>query len=172
MSPVDEQFEVFAVRHYDELFRYACVLTGNSGDAGDLVHDTLLKLRRHMGRADIEHEHAYARRALFTVFLSGRRRRLRDVLGAAPDWSTTTRDPAEGIVLRDEILGLLTQLPPRVRAAVTARYLLDMTEQATAELLGCSVGTVKSSTSRGLARLRELSTSSSTTNPTMFSNPR
>lgn len=48
----------------------------------------------------------------------------------------------------------LATLPPRMRAVLVLRYAEDLSEAATAELLGCSVHTVKSQTSRGLARLR------------------
>ena len=58
---------------------------------------------------------------------------------------------------RDELFRLLLQLTPGQRAAIVLRYWEDLSEAATAEVLGCSVGTVKSATSRGLARLRELS---------------
>jgi RNA polymerase sigma factor (sigma-70 family) len=58
--------------------------------------------------------------------------------------------------LRDVLVRLLLQLPPRQRAVIVLRYWEQRTEAEAAELLGCSVGTVKSTTSRGLARLREL----------------
>ena len=55
-----------------------------------------------------------------------------------------------------ELVGALGQLPPRQRAVLVLRYFHDLTEAQAAELLGCSPGTVKSSASRGLARLREV----------------
>jgi RNA polymerase sigma factor (sigma-70 family) len=58
---------------------------------------------------------------------------------------------------RDALIRLLTQLPPRQRAVIVARYWEQLSEAETAEVLGCSVGSVKASASRGLRRLRELS---------------
>ena len=58
--------------------------------------------------------------------------------------------------LRDTLVRLLQQLPPRQRAVVVLRYWEQRTEAETAELLGCTEGTVKSAASRGLRRLREL----------------
>ena len=58
--------------------------------------------------------------------------------------------------LRDALVRLLHQLPPRQRAVIVLRYWEQRTEAETAALLGCSEGTVKSAASRGLQRLREL----------------
>jgi DNA-directed RNA polymerase specialized sigma24 family protein len=58
--------------------------------------------------------------------------------------------------VRDELVRLLHQLPPRQRAVIVLRYWEQRTEAETAALLGCSEGTVKSAASRGLRRLREL----------------
>jgi DNA-directed RNA polymerase specialized sigma24 family protein len=66
-------------------------------------------------------------------------------------------DPAAQVDLRDALVRLLDQLPPRQRAVIVARYWEQLTEAETAAVLGCSAGTVKSATSRGLRRLRELS---------------
>jgi RNA polymerase sigma factor (sigma-70 family) len=57
---------------------------------------------------------------------------------------------------RDELMAALAKLPVRMRAVLVLRYWEDMSEADTAELMGCSVGSVKSQASRGLARLREV----------------
>jgi DNA-directed RNA polymerase specialized sigma24 family protein len=57
--------------------------------------------------------------------------------------------------LRAELFDALASLPPRQRAVLVLRYFEDLSEAQTAQTLGCSLGTVKSTASRGLARLRE-----------------
>ena len=66
------------------------------------------------------------------------------------------RDLLAGLETRAELLDALARLTPRQRAVLVLRYFNDLTEAQTAEVLGCSPGTVKSNASRGLARLREV----------------
>ncbi len=68
-------------------------------------------------------------------------------------------DPASAVDLRDAVVRVLVRLPPRQRAVLVLRYFEQLSEAETAEALGCSVGTVKSATARGLARLREMTAS-------------
>jgi DNA-directed RNA polymerase specialized sigma24 family protein len=82
-----------------------------------------------------------------------RLRLLRSGAGAAVVDGTAEVD------LRDSLVRLLMQLPPRQRAVIVARYWEQLSEAESAQVLGCSVGTVKSATSRALRRLRELSES-------------
>jgi RNA polymerase sigma factor (sigma-70 family) len=65
-------------------------------------------------------------------------------------------DGPESAEIREDLMSALRALPPAQRATVALRYLCDQDERETARLLGCSVGAVKSQTSRGLVRLREL----------------
>jgi len=67
---------------------------------------------------------------------------------------SSAADPVEGVGLRDGLWHELAALPPRQRAAIVLRYYEDLSESRTAELMGCSVGTVKSQVSAGLTRLR------------------
>lgn len=98
------------------------------------------------------------------VLLAGSREAGEDLLQAALE---RLLQPAAGVAvdgtaevdLRDSPVRLLTQLPPRQRAVIVARYWEQLTEAESARALGCSVGTVKSATSRALRRLRELSES-------------
>ena len=63
-------------------------------------------------------------------------------------------DPSEDVITRDAVVEALRLLPPRQRAAVVLRYLDDLPIAEVARALECSEGNVKSSTSRGLERLR------------------
>ncbi len=72
--------------------------------------------------------------------------------GIAPDRPAPSDDP----LLRHVLMDGLRALPPRQRAVVVLRYWEDLTENQTAEILGCSTGTVKSQTAKAMARLRTL----------------
>ncbi|MEV7550397.1 sigma-70 family RNA polymerase sigma factor [Amycolatopsis sp. NPDC089917] len=149
---------VFVEQHYAQLLCYATVLTGDRDEAGDVVHDALLKLVRHLGRGDIADEAAYARTALFRVFVSRRRRwRRREVrLTDGAEQVAAGIDAVAVAEGRGDMLALLAGLPPRMRAVLAARFYLDLDVAETARLLGCSPGTVKSTTARALAKLRQL----------------
>jgi RNA polymerase sigma factor (sigma-70 family) len=64
-------------------------------------------------------------------------------------------DPAEQQALHDAMWRAIMKLPARQRAMVVLRYYEDLSEAQTAEVLGVSVGTVKSAVSRALGKLRE-----------------
>jgi DNA-directed RNA polymerase specialized sigma24 family protein len=83
------------------------------------------------------------------------------VAGRLAELGARGRPPAVGedvaaVDLRDALVRLLQQLPPRQRAVIVLRYWEQRSEAETAALLGCPEGTVKSAASRGLRRLREL----------------
>jgi RNA polymerase sigma factor (sigma-70 family) len=67
----------------------------------------------------------------------------------------TVADGTRQVDDADQLRRALAALPPRQRAVLVLRYFDDATEAAAAEILGCSVGTVKSPTAKGLAKLRE-----------------
>jgi RNA polymerase sigma factor (sigma-70 family) len=104
----------------------------------------------------------YLRRTLYNLAADGWRRRgawrrrvplLRVQQAAAGD------DGTAGVDLRDALVRLLLQIPPRQRAVIVLRYWEQLTGAEAAEVLGCSESTVKSTASRGLRRLRELADS-------------
>jgi RNA polymerase sigma-70 factor (sigma-E family) len=150
-------FDEFVSAHVDDLLRTAYLIVWDRADAEDLVQECLLKLARRWPRVRrMDQPRAYARRILVNLALDGQRGRARRRSELEPSAATsaTAFDPLAAIDARAELLEALAQLPARQRAVIVLRYFNDLTETQVAELLGCSPGTVKSSASRGLARLR------------------
>jgi RNA polymerase sigma factor (sigma-70 family) len=103
---------------------------------------------------DVENIDAYVHRSIVNASRRSWRRTAAETLVAEPPDELVV-DHADRYAEHDEVAAALRDLPPRQRAAVVLRFYLDLSEAATAQALGCSVGAVKSQTSRGLAKLRE-----------------
>jgi RNA polymerase sigma-70 factor (sigma-E family) len=155
-------FEQFVTASSDALLRTAYLVVWDPVEAEDLVQECLLSVARRWPRVrKMDHPHAYARRVLINLALDGAQRRTRHrqelvgdetaALWAVADESSARRVNAIGV--RAELIEGLGTLPPRQRAVLVLRYFEDLSEAQVAELLGCSVGTVKSTASRGLTRL-------------------
>ncbi|MFG2882862.1 SigE family RNA polymerase sigma factor [Streptomyces sp. NPDC048297] len=143
------------------LLRTARSLTANPSDAEDLLQTALAKT--YVAWERIEDHRAldgYVRRALLNTRTSQWRKRRVDEFVCdelpepepAPD---AQQDPAERQALHDAMWRAIAKLPARQRAMVVLRYYEDLSEAQTAEVLGVSVGTVKSAVSRALGKLRE-----------------
>jgi RNA polymerase sigma-70 factor (sigma-E family) len=150
------EFDEFVRTRHGALLRFAYLLTGDTHSAADLVQEALERtgLRwRRVRRQDSPE--AYVRQAILNGHLNHRRRRRREQLVAdAPETSRydSGRYDAEP---RDEALWtLLGSLPPQQRAVLVLRFYEDLTEAEIARVLGCAIGTVKSNSSRALAKLR------------------
>jgi RNA polymerase sigma-70 factor (sigma-E family) len=137
------------------LLATATLLAGSRTAGEDLLQAALERVLRRWNRVRDDPE-AYVRRTLYHLAVDEwrvRRRRPPAVhLAAEPP----VRDDAAGVQLRHALVQALALLPPRQRAVLVLRYWEQLSEAEAARTLGCSVGTVKSSASRGLARLREL----------------
>lgn len=152
--PHDAAFDRFVAGGSHALLRLATLLTQDHGHAEDLVQTALLKTyQRWPTLRDPDNAAAYARRVLVTTAASWRRRRSAQELVDMPASDVVSVDP-DRIADRAVMAAALRSLPPRMRAVLVLRYWEDLSEVATAEMLGCSVHTVRSQTSRGLARLR------------------
>jgi RNA polymerase sigma-70 factor (sigma-E family) len=160
----DDGFREFVEIRYGDLLRTAYLLTGTRDAAQDLLHTALLKAMRRWRRLD--EPVAYVRRILVNERTSRwRRTGSRELLTATvPD--RVRPDATEAVVVRDELLTALQKLPARMRAVLVLRYWEDLSEADTADLLRCSVGTVKSQAARGLTRLREVLASGRDEEPT------
>ncbi|MEV0622502.1 SigE family RNA polymerase sigma factor [Nonomuraea sp. NPDC050404] len=148
-------FDEFLAGGSTSLLRTAILVCGASRhDAEDLVQYALEKVYRNWPRIRHDNPEAYAKKIVVNAAISRARRRkvLKEITFSRPP---ETAADSPDLDLRDTLIGELRRLPPRMRAVLVLRYWEDQSEQATAALLGCSVGTVKSQAARGLARIRE-----------------
>jgi RNA polymerase sigma-70 factor (sigma-E family) len=151
----DAEFSAYYAARGDHIRNTAYLMCGDWHLAGDLTQLTFTKIYRrwrHIERHDALDQ--YARRVLLRALLDERRRPWRR--------EYPTGDPAE---LDQPVLDLepedhrhlhlaLAAVPSRQRAALVLRYWADLSVDQIADVLGCSPGTVKSQTSRGLDNLR------------------
>lgn len=145
-------FEAFVGESLPRLLRFARLVSGSPHDADDLVQDALARTGARWGWVVRGEAEAYVRRAIVNGHVSRWRRRRRESLMAV------LPEPGTGeTVLADrhgDLWHAVKMLPRRQRAVLALRYYEDLSEARTAELLGISVGTVKSQTSKALASLR------------------
>jgi RNA polymerase sigma-70 factor (sigma-E family) len=153
------RFREFVAARWASLLRTAYLLTGDHGHAEDLVQTALIRVHRHWTKVErTGSPDAYVRKAMVNAHTDwwrrfGLRQGAERLTAEFEDVSTA--DVYETVELRDELWAALQSLPPKMRAALVLRYFEDFGEAETAQILGCSVGTVKSQTSRGLQRLQQ-----------------
>lgn len=156
MAVADQDFVEFVETTSPSLRRTAYLICGDRHKADDIVQDALYKLYVAWPRVRrVGNQFAYARRMVVNVAHDGGRRPWRREVATAAVPDTTADDFATGHAERDEVLDVLRSLPPRQRACVVLRYYEDLSVEQTAEILGCSSGTVKSQAARGLDTLRQ-----------------
>lgn len=148
-------YREYVTSRMDGLRRVAYLLCREWHTADDLVSITIGKLYRHWARVGpTDGVDAYVRRILLRVWLDEKRRpwrRREEPTEHVPELESVAE---YRVVDRDQLLDLLDGLPPRRRAAVVLRLYCDLSVDETAEILGCTTGTVKSQTARGLDTLR------------------
>lgn len=158
VDPVAD-FTAFAQASTPALYRIAYLLCGDQHRAQDLVQLALERTFKAWKKVGDGDPFAYARRVLSTARIDTWRRTRREVLTDDPGSTTRVRTaPASDVELaeRDRLVRALMTLSVKQRRVVVLRYLLDRSESDTAAELGISAGTVKSTASRALARLRVL----------------
>lgn len=157
MSDRDTEFRDFVTAQMEPLRGLAYLTCGDWQAAEDAVLTVLAKLYVKWRRVD---NHAsYARTAVVRAAIDETRRpwwrRENSQSHAMPD-RPSPHDSTSAVDERLRIRDALQQLPARLRAVLTLRYLEGLSVQETAEALGCPEGTVKSYTSRGLDALRQV----------------
>lgn len=156
--PRDEQFTVFVRARGRQLLRAAEFLTADRHLAKDLLQVALTKTYVAWPVAARGDPYAYTRRVLVTSSIDmWRRRRWRErpvpdpSAARSADWQA---DDSDQVVERDRLLTALRALTARERSVVVLRYCEDLSERDVAAILNVSTGTVKSTASRALAKLR------------------
>ncbi|MET7420116.1 SigE family RNA polymerase sigma factor [Dactylosporangium sp. NPDC005555] len=164
-SDSEADYTTYVAARLPALHRAAYLLCGGDKDrADDVVQVTITKLYRSWKRASrADNVDAYVHRMLVRTYIDEKRRLWSRVWLLPPGDDASAGAGAEGaaepyttIDDRGVVVAALRKLPPRQRAVLVLRFLLDRPVEEVAEILGCSVGTVKSQTSRGLAALRAM----------------
>jgi RNA polymerase sigma-70 factor (sigma-E family) len=153
----DQAFHAFFERHHRELSGLAYLLSGDPAAADDLAADALTEVWKHWARVSAAGDPAaYARGIVANLTRNWIRRqgRARRGLALLRLGGEPAADPDTPAVL--DVRAALKRLPYRRRSCVVLRYAFDLSEREVAEILGISVGTVKSQTSRGARQLAGL----------------
>jgi RNA polymerase sigma-70 factor (sigma-E family) len=151
----DDEFTQYVSVRLGSLRRAAYLLCQDWQRADDLVQTTITRLYAHWGRAAaIEYTDAYTKTILVRAYLgeqrSGWARRV-SVTAVLPELPGQAPDQDAALDVR----AALAALPPRQRATLVLRFYCDLTVAEAAIALGCSEGTVKSQTAKGIAALRQ-----------------
>lgn len=150
------EFTAFVLASQPRLRRTAYLMCGDWQLASDHVQEALIRVYRHWPRLrGGAQAHVYARKAVLSVVIDAKRRRSStevpvDSVADRPG----PRDETDASVDRDLLTRCLAQVPPRQRACLVLRYYDDLSVSEIATALGCSEGTVKSQTARGLDTLQ------------------
>jgi RNA polymerase sigma-70 factor (sigma-E family) len=141
----------------NSLLRLAYAVVGDHQLAQDLLQEALVKVYVAWPKLrDASSAEAYARRTIVTTAVSWRRRRSfhEPPTAVVPDLQEDAHE-SDRLATHDVLWQQVRRLPPRQRAALVLRYYEDLSEAETADLMGCSTGTVKSQLSAALSKLRE-----------------
>ncbi|MBT0993598.1 SigE family RNA polymerase sigma factor [Cellulomonas sp. DKR-3] len=150
----DAEFAAFVVADGPSLHRMARLLCGNLDRADELTQAALVKTYIAWRSARRGEPLAYARRVLANARIDTWRSRRREVLTAPESMPEPGRLSRHEFTGDDAMLRSLAELPLQRRRVVVLRYAVGLPELEVAEMLGISVGAVKSAASRGLAQLR------------------
>jgi RNA polymerase sigma-70 factor (sigma-E family) len=149
----DQEFAEFFSARFDGARRIAFAMCGSWSDAEEIAQSAFVKVYARWTRIRIETVDAYLRTVLTRVFLDTKRRgRAREQVVAELPETVAPPDagPAERLALRAALMAV----PPGQRAVLVLRFVADLSIEQVAQTLGCTTGTVKSQTARGLATLR------------------
>jgi RNA polymerase sigma-70 factor (sigma-E family) len=153
---VRQDFTEFVTARSPGLIRLAYLLTGDQHAAEDLLQSALTRAAAHWGRIRSAPE-AYVRQILYREQVGlWRRRARRPEISVAWVPEQSPASPATSVETRLVLQDALRELSPGKRAVLALRYLEDLPESQVAQILGCSVGTVRSQTHKAIAQLRSV----------------
>jgi RNA polymerase sigma-70 factor (sigma-E family) len=152
----EADFTAYVRARQGSFARFAYLLTGDPHNAEDLVQSALAKVYGHWDRVStVESPDAYVRKVMVNEHTSWWRRQWRHRERTDSELIRVIEPAAMPDVTHDgDLWAQVQSLAPQQRAAVVLRFYEDLSEAQTAEILGCSVGTVKSHTSRAISSLR------------------
>ncbi|MFD5076828.1 SigE family RNA polymerase sigma factor [Streptomyces sp. NPDC058371] len=156
-AEAQESFREFVANRSSALLKTAVLLSGGDRHAAeDLLQNALIKAAGRWHR--IDEPEAYVRQILYRQQVSRWRLKWprRELSVAEPPEASAAADASAAAELRVVMRGALARLTARQRTVLVLRYFEDLPEADVARLLSCSVGTVRSTTHRSLARLRAL----------------
>ncbi|GAB3221700.1 SigE family RNA polymerase sigma factor [Glycomyces halotolerans] len=151
-------FRSFALDQRDGLRRYAYMLCGDWHEADDIVQKSLTKLFPAWHRIEPDGAVSYARKIVTNTYLSHLRRgwvRRERTTAQLPE-PAVQGSPQSAVDTRMEVLAALERLPAKQRATIVLRYCEQLTVEETAAVMRCSIGTVKSQSSKAIRALRKL----------------
>jgi len=151
---MQEAMRVAFERHYLSLLKLSVALSGRRDTAEDLVQEAFVRSAARITQLEPDEVRPYLRRVVVNLW----KNRLRRFATEARNSISLVRPEPESeapLEERDLLWRAVMRLPSRQRACLVLRFYEDLPEPEVARVLGCSVGTVKSQTSRGLAKLRK-----------------
>lgn len=154
MGAADQEFTEYFSARFDWARRIAFALCGSWPEAEEIAQAAFVRIYPRWPKIRDRTVDAYLRMVLTRVFLDARRR--------AKSREQSVAEPPEQAVPPDHssherlaVHAALMTVPPRQRAVLVLRFIADMSVEQVAGVLGCTSGTVKSQTARGLVTLRE-----------------
>ena len=155
-SPDEEGLRLAFERHARPLLPLCLLLTGGREAAEDVLMECFVRLAPKIEHLEVDEVWPYLRQIAVNLCKNRFRRLAVEARFASRHEGTPAPTKVATFEERERVWRAVRGLPKRQRACIALRYYEDLSERDTAVVLGCSVGTVKSQTAKGLAKLSEV----------------